>query len=70
MTGATKQKILRMRTQGFKVWAIAAECGLSFNDVAAVLEKQGVAMLLLDHPRERRSPGRTGPCRSMVGPGQ
>lgn len=54
MNNAVLAKVRRMRRQGFKVWAIAASCGLSFNQVARVLNREGEALLVLDHPREKR----------------
>lgn len=54
MSNAVLGKVRRMRRQGFKVWAIAAACGLSYNQVAKALSRSGESLLILDHPREQR----------------
>lgn len=54
MSNAVLGKVRRMRRHGFKVWAIAAACGLTYNQVAWVLSRDGEALLVLDHPREQR----------------
>lgn len=53
ISGMTRQKILRMRKFGFRIWAIARETRLPYNAVAKVLYEHGESLRHIDHPRQR-----------------
>lgn len=53
---ATRDKIVRLRRRdGYRVWRIARECGVSQMTVVAVLVKAGVPLISLGRAMEVRT---------------
>ena len=48
------RKMVAMKRQGFKAWAIAAHYGVSVEDVMHTLAAAGYKRANLAHPQERK----------------